>query len=121
MKKVVLAVVAAALGITPVSAHDFDWWLVNGGPGASSIDFVDVASINENGSDLSFNVATYWRNGNVEQRHLTMHCSSKLSDSRAIDLQNFVCGSSEQRMESGMIVDASSMDWIARIVFNSPG
>ncbi len=120
MKKLSIAIAATIVASTPSFAAAPDWWLVSGGPGAPSVQFVDAASIKKIGGAVSFDVATYWGNGRNMERALTISCNEQPGGSPYADLQKFACGSDETRMNTALKLGSMDLDWMAKTVLAMP-
>lgn len=120
MKKVSIAILAAFAGSAPALAQAPDWWLVSGGPGETSVQFIDAESITKRGSVVSFDVATYWGNGRNMARELTISCNEQPVGSRYTELQEFACGSDETRMSTGLKLGSTEPEWLAKTVLAMP-
>lgn len=120
MKKFGILIAATMFASAPASAAAPDWWLVSGEPGASSVQFIDVASIIKKGGSVSFDVATYWGNGHNMERKLTISCSEQTAGSPYSELQQFACGSDETRMSTGVKLGSTDPDWLAKTVLSMP-
>ena len=120
MKKVSIAITAAIFASAPSVAAAPDWWMVSGGPGESSVQFVDAASIQKASSSVSFDVATYWSNGRQMERQLTMRCDEKPTNATYADMWKFACGSDKIRMSSGLKLGPTEPEWLAKTMFSMP-
>ncbi len=120
MKKLTIAIVAAACASTPILAKSQDWWLVSGEPGAAKVEFIDAASIDRSGASVTFDVATYWNNGRQMERELTMNCDVEPDAASYSELWNFACGSQDVRMSSGLMLGQTKPEWLAKTVFAMP-
>ncbi len=120
MSKFGIAIAATILASTPAIAAKPDWWLVSGGPGASSVQFIDAASIRKSSGSVSFDVATYWGNGRNMERRLTISCTEKTAGSLYSELQQFACGSDDTRMSTGVKLGSTDPNWLAKTVLSMP-
>lgn len=120
MKRLSTAIATTIFASAPSFATAPDWWLVSGGPGDTSVKFVDAASIEKKGGAVSFDVATYWGNGRNMERELTISCSEEAVGSPYTDLQQFACGSAETRMNTGLKLGSTDPDWLAKTVLAMP-
>ncbi len=120
MKKLSIAVSVALLASAPSYAAQPDWWMVSGGPGEASVQFIDAASIKRKNTSVSFDVATYWNNGRQMERKLTMRCNEKPENAGYADMWKFACGSDEVRMSSGLKLGPTEPEWFAKTVFSMP-
>ena len=120
MKQLSIAIAATVFASTPSIAAAQDWWLVSGGPGASSVQFVDVASIRTRSGAVSFDVATYWGNGRNMERALTFRCDQKPVSGLYAELKNFACSSKEARMSTALKLGTTEREWMAKTLLAMP-
>ncbi len=112
MKHALGLALAAFAFATPAYAHDNEWWLVDGQPGADSLVFADSGSIAGDGTARTVRIATYSRQRSGTTQTVSVDCASETTA-----LARFTCGDDSYRMRTAMLIGPESLESFARVVF----